>query len=98
MYCDVISRDVYLPDHTHSDYREAHEELVRITPADKLTALGENGPIPGLAALARTRVPWSWFMTWSKSRCLEIATSHEELRFAYNSEYGVTLDKLPALY
>ncbi|MDR0443545.1 MAG: glycoside hydrolase family 26 protein [Treponema sp.] len=97
-YCDVISRDMYLPDHTHSDYKEAHDELVKITSADKLTALGENGPIPGLATLAKTRVPWTWFMTWSKGRCSEEATSHDELRFAYNSDYGITLDKLPALY
>ena len=97
-YCDVISRDVYLPDHTHSDYREAYDGLVRITAADKITALGETGPIPDIARLSQTHVPWAWFMTWSKSRCGENATSHEELRSAYNNEYGITLDKLSALY
>ena len=96
-YCDVISRDMYLPEHTHGDYQEAYDELMRITKADKIAALGETGPVPGLAALSRTRVPWAWFMTWSKGVCLNM-TSREELKAAYRSEYGVTLDKLPALY
>jgi len=96
-YCDVISRDMYLPEHTHSDYKEAYDELIRITTADKIAALGETGPIPGLAALSQTRIPWTWFMTWSKGVCFN-RTSREELQAAYNSDYGVTLDKLPALY
>jgi mannan endo-1,4-beta-mannosidase len=97
-YCDVISRDMYLPEHTHSDYREAHEELLLLTSSDKITALGETGPIPSVASLSKTRIPWTWFMTWSKKICREDYTSREELQAAYNSEYGVTLDKLPALY
>jgi mannan endo-1,4-beta-mannosidase len=96
-YCDVISRDMYLPEHTHSDYREAYDELVQITSADKIAALGETGPVPDLSALSRTRVPWTWFMTWSKGVCYKM-TGREELKIAYNSGYGVTLDKLPALY
>jgi mannan endo-1,4-beta-mannosidase len=97
-YCDIISRDMYLPEHTHSDYREAYEELLLLTSSDKITALGETGPVPGIAALAGTRIPWAWFMTWSKGVCREGFTSREELQAAYNSDYGVTLDKLPALY
>ncbi|MDR0473426.1 MAG: glycoside hydrolase family 26 protein [Treponema sp.] len=97
-YCDIISRDVYLPKHTHSDYRQQHEELVKITNAGKIAALGENGSIPDLAMLAQTRVPWAWFMTWSKSLCHEDFTSREVLKAAYHNEYGITLDKLPALY
>jgi mannan endo-1,4-beta-mannosidase len=97
-YCDIISRDVYLSEHTHSAYSEAYDELVKITKADKITALGETGPIPNLAVLEKTKVPWTWFMTWSKDICGEKFTSREELQAAYNSEYAVTLDKLPALY
>jgi mannan endo-1,4-beta-mannosidase len=97
-FCDIISRDMYLPEHTHSDYRKAHEELLLITASDKITALGETGPVPGLAALAETRIPWTWFMTWSKGICREGFTSKEELQAAYSSDYGITLDKLPALY
>jgi len=98
IFCDVISCDMYLPEHTHSDYREIHEELLMITSSDKITALGETGPVPGLASLAESHIPWTWFMTWSKNLCREGYTSREELQAAYNSDYGVTLDKLPALY
>jgi len=97
-FCDVISRDIYHPHHTHGDLREEFDELVKITAADKITAVGESGPIPGLDLLSKTRVPWTWFMTWSKGLCNENVTSDEELRAAYNSGYGVTLDKLPQLY
>jgi len=95
--CDIISRDVYLKEHTHSDYQKEYDELVKITAADKITALGETGPIPSLAALSQTRVPWTWFMTWSKGCCYNL-TSREELKAMYNNDYGITLDKLPALY
>jgi mannan endo-1,4-beta-mannosidase len=97
-YCDVISRDFYIPEHTHSDYKEQYDELIQITTADKITALGETGPLPGLSLLAKTQVPWTWFMTWSKRMCGEEVTSRQELQSAYNSDYGITLDKLPALY
>jgi len=97
-FCDVISRDVYLKEHIHGDYKEQYDELVSITKADKITALGETGPVPGVSLLSKTRVPWTWFMTWSKSICGQNVTSHDELKAAYNSDYGITLDKLPALY
>ena len=97
-YCDVISRDMYLPVNTHSDYKEGYDELLKITNADKITALGETGPVPGLSVLSKTNVPWTWFMTWSKDICREGVTSREELLAAYNSSYAVTLDKLPQLY
>jgi len=97
-FCDIISRDVYLKEHTHSDYKEQYDELISVTNADKITALGETGPVPDVSLLLQTRVPWTWFMTWSKSICSERVTSNEELKKAYNSGYGVTLDKLPPLY
>jgi mannan endo-1,4-beta-mannosidase len=97
-YCDIISRDFYLPKLTHSDYREQYEELIKITTSEKITALGETGPVPGLKMLAETRIPWTWFMTWSRDMCREEVTSRDELKSAYDSEYGITLEKLPKLY
>jgi len=38
-------------------------------------------------------------MTWSKGFCLsEEWNTCEQLRKTYNSDYAVTLDKLPVLY
>ncbi len=96
--CDVISRDVYLEAHTHSDYKEKYDELVQITPCGKIAALGETGPVPGIAALSETRIPWTWYMTWSGRLCGEDVTSREELRAAYSHPYAVTLETLPELY
>jgi mannan endo-1,4-beta-mannosidase len=96
-YCDVISRDAYLPDHTHSDYREEYKELIGNTTRNKIAALGETGPVPGIEKLSKTHIPWVWFMTWSKGVCTD-RTSREELRAAYSSEYGITLDRVPSLY
>ncbi|MCL2720271.1 MAG: glycoside hydrolase family 26 protein [Treponema sp.] len=97
-FCDVISRDMYMPEFMYSDYKEGHDELVRITKANKITALGETGPLPSMEMLLQTRIPWTWFMTWSKRMVGEEVTSKRELIAAYNSEYGITLDKLPKLY
>jgi mannan endo-1,4-beta-mannosidase len=96
--CDVISRDTYLPEHTHTDYAEQYEELIKITAAPKITALGETGPVPDVAKLSETRIPWTWYMTWSNALCREEVTGREVLNAVYHHPYAVTLDKLPALY
>ena len=93
--CDVISRDVYIKE--HSDYAAQYCELKAVTDTDKIAALGETGPLPCLETLSETRIPWTWFMTWSKRICYEW-TSRETLQAAYQNGYAVTLDKLPGLY
>lgn len=97
--CDVISRDLYPPKHTHTDLKKEFDELVSITPANKIVALGEIGVVPSIPMLAETRVPWTWYMTWSNEfGSSEEWTTKEELRNAYDHPYAVTLDKLPQLY
>ncbi|MNC69109.1 Mannan endo-1,4-beta-mannosidase [compost metagenome] len=96
---DIISRDLYPPAHQHNDLRKEYEELIQITPTEKLAALAEIGPIPGVSALAESRIPWLWFMTWSNDfGKTELYTTKEELRRAYHHEYAITLDRLPELY
>lgn len=96
---DVISRDLYPPAHQHNDLRAEYEELIQITPTKKITALGEIGPIPSVAQLSASRIPWVWFMTWSNDFAkTELFTTKEELSNAYQNDYAITLDKLPRLY
>ncbi|MBW4084472.1 beta-mannosidase [Paenibacillus sp. S150] len=96
---DVISRDLYPPKHVHTDQRKEYEELVRITPTPKVTALGEIGVIPSMSQLSETRIPWTWYMTWSNEYgASEEWNSREALKQAYHHEYAITLDKLPRLY
>lgn len=96
---DVISRDLYPPKHTHTDLKKEFDELVTITPASKIVALGEIGTIPSIPMLSESRVPWAWYMTWSQDfGSTELWNSNEELQKAYGHEYAITLDKLPKLY
>jgi mannan endo-1,4-beta-mannosidase len=96
---DVISRDLYPPRHSHTDLIDKYDELVKITPTNKLVALGEIGVIPSIPQLSKTHVPWVWYMTWSNEfGSTGEWTSEEELHRAYNHDYAITLDKLPKLY
>ncbi|WP_315674766.1 glycosyl hydrolase [Clostridium sp. 19966] len=96
---DVISRDLYPPKHQHTDLKKEYEELIEITPSNKITALAEIGVIPSIPKLSKSNIPWAWYMTWSNDfGSTGEWTSEEELYAAYNSDYAVTLDKLPGLY
>ncbi|GMK39177.1 hypothetical protein PCCS19_22310 [Paenibacillus sp. CCS19] len=96
---DVISRDLYPAKHCHTDLKPEYEELVQITRAPKLAALGEIGVQPSMKQLSLTRIPWVWYMIWSNEFGASGEwTSEEELREAYQHEYAITLDRLPALY
>ena len=98
-YCDIITVDYYLPEHTHSDYKEQYEKLIQITDTEKITALGEVGPIPSVEEIKDNQIPWVWFMMWSRMFVkTEKFTSIEEFKKVYNSDYSITLDKLPKLY
>ncbi|AOZ93051.1 glycosyl hydrolase [Paenibacillus crassostreae] len=96
---DVISRDLYPEKHNHTDLKKEFDELVQITPTNKIVALGEIGVIPSVSQLAETRIPWTWYMTWSNEfGSSEEWNSKEELHKAYHHDYAITLDKLPKLF
>lgn len=93
---DIISRDLYPPEHQHTDLAKEYAELRTVTSADKPCAIAEIGTIPDVPALTEKGVPWCWFMTWSKGfTCTEKFTSFDELRRAYSCENAVTLERLP---
>ena len=90
-YVDVISRDVYLTPGTKTDYKKEYEELIQITKTPKVTALGEVGLIPDLEILEQSKVPWAYFMTWSKEFCMtEEYNTKEDFRKNYASGYMIT--------
>lgn len=96
---DVISRDLYPPEHQHTDLAKEYEEMRTVTQSDKLCAVGEIGTIPDVPALTEHGIPWCWFMTWSHDfGASDRFTSQEELRRAYSCENAVTLDRLPEIY
>jgi len=76
-YVDVVSIDVYLPEYTSRD---------------KVAALAEVGYLPDVELLQKSRIPWAYYMTWSKEFCIgEKYNRVENLKKMYDSEYAVTL-------
>lgn len=64
-----------------TDYASYYEELRANTTTHKVAALTEVGYDLDVALLARSHVPWAYYMTWSKEFCLgEQYNTKEELR------------------
>ncbi len=88
---DIISCDLYPPKGTRTDYRREYEDLMTVTQAAKPAALAEVGVLPDMDMLEKSRVPWCYYMTWSKEFVLsEEYNSHDALRRVYDSRYAVT--------
>ena len=71
---------------------ETYKKLVTATSRNKITALAEIGYLPDIELLQKSRIPWAYYMTWSKEFCIgEKYNSVENLKKMYDSEYAVTL-------
>lgn len=91
-FVDVVSVDIYLPEYTATDYKDEYEELIRATSREKTAALAETGYLPDIHMLENSRIPWAYFMTWSKEFCIgEQYNTVEKLKEMYQSDYAVTL-------
>ncbi|MGN0160628.1 MAG: glycosyl hydrolase [Lachnospiraceae bacterium] len=91
-YVDIIGWDIYLSEKKKTDYREQYDELRQNTTARKVAALTEVGYNPDIQMLEQSRVPWAFYMTWSKEFVLdEKYNSKEELRKLYDSDYTISL-------
>lgn len=97
-YCDIFTRDLYPEAHNHTDLAPQFNELYDVT-KERGIAVGETGVIPDIEALSKTRVPWLWYMTWSKVFCVEETyNSFDELRKMYSHPYAITLDDVKGIY
>lgn len=91
-YVDVVSVDIYLPEYRATDYAENYRKLIEATSNEKVAALAEIGYLPDAGLLQKSRIPWAYYMTWSKEFCIgEKYNSAENLKKMYDSEYAVTL-------
>lgn len=94
-YCDIVSADWYLQPHDHTAMTDQYEILRKVS-AYKPKAIGENGILPGIDAIAREKLDWLWFMTWSGPFVFgERFNTAESYREQYAHPYAITLDKLP---
>ncbi len=90
-YVDVISVDIYLEKYAPTDYADDYEKLIKNTTDKKVAALAEVGYMPDVKMLEKSRIPWAYYMTWSKEFCIgEQYNSIEKLKEMYQSEYAVT--------
>lgn len=89
-YVDVISRDIYLTEKKPTDYKAEYEEMIANTGTKKVAALGEVGYIPDVDMLKESRIPWAFYMTWSKEFCIgEQYNTVAETKKMYESDYAI---------
>ena len=96
---DIISRDIYGPEHEHTSQAQMYNDLLGITSQKKIVLIGETGTLPSAADIVKEGIGWASYMTWSNEFCLsEKYSTKDVLKEMYNSPYAVTKDRLPELY
>ncbi len=96
---DIISRDMYPPEHEHTSCAGMYNDLIKITSQKKIVLIGETGTLPSAEDMVEQKVGWASYMTWSHEFCMsERYSTAEVLKNMYVSPYAVTKDKLPVLY
>ena len=56
-------------------------------PPDKVCALTEIGYMPDMDKLKESRIPWAYFMTWSKEFCFDGSyNTSEDTKKVYASD------------
>lgn len=89
-YCDVIGSDTYRFGLHEAAYQKLWADFGR---SRKPFALHECGNLPDVTELVRKRTMWSWFLIWHMSSLT--GNDVENLKKMYDSEFTLTLDKLP---
>lgn len=95
---DIISRDMYPPNHVHTSQGDMYFELLKITEQPKIALIGEIGSLPDVDAIHDEKIVWASFMTWSGVFCLSEECSSRYLKKLYESPNTVTKETLPELY
>lgn len=91
-YVDVISVDVYLEEYYRTDYKKEYEQLTNNTTKNKVAALAEIGYLPDIEMLSDSKIPFAYFMTWSKEFIIgEQYNTTDSLKSVYNNPYVITL-------
>jgi mannan endo-1,4-beta-mannosidase len=79
--------DVYLPHYEATDYAADYQALIAASSANKVAALAEIGFLPDAELLEKSKIPWAYFMTWSKEFCMgETYNTKQRLKDVYNHE------------
>ncbi|MEZ0537835.1 glycosyl hydrolase [Caldicellulosiruptoraceae bacterium PP1] len=93
-YFDIAGVDMYAPQKNYGPLRINYEKICELTSYKKPVTLSENGPIPDPEILLDTKTYWLWFMPWFGDFVLsENFSTFEHLKYVYNHENVITLDK-----
>lgn len=91
-YVDIVGWDIYLENKQATDYKNQYQTLIKNTTHNKVTALTEVGYNPDIDILQKSKVPWAFYMTWSKEFSLsEKYNTKQELKKLYDSNYSIKL-------
>lgn len=91
-YVDINSIDVYLEKKEATDYSQNYDRLVAACGKNKPVALAEVGYNPDVSMLEKSRIPWVYYMTWSKEFAMDgIRNSAEELKSMYENSYSIKI-------
>jgi mannan endo-1,4-beta-mannosidase len=105
-YCDIVGVDIYAPEREYGSlmnhyYRLVEESMEAGTM--KIIALTETGVIPDIGNMLNDKSLWNYWMTWNGEFVVNGAnlssryTEEKQVIKMYESEYVITLDKLPDL-
>jgi mannan endo-1,4-beta-mannosidase len=100
---DIVSEDVYAQPRDYSPQTARYRRAGDSPGLPKLIALSENGVVPDPAKLAKEKVSWSWFCTWSGDFVMdpvtrkysEVQTEAQALKRFYADPFVITRDELP---
>ena len=68
--------------------------MIAGTTDKKVAALAEVGYIPDVDMLKESRVPWAYYMSWSKEFCIgEQYNTVAETKKMYESDYAIKLEQ-----
>lgn len=102
-YVDIVSYDIYQPEHTYTSYAGTFTEAASISDESKLVALSENGVVPDPDLTMRDNARWLFWGTWGDPYTIEelflseTYTEKDMLIKAYSHDRTLTLDELPDL-
>ena len=96
--CDLISCDTYPGEHVITDFSDEYEGLKKLTKERKGVALAETGVYPDVEKLSENKIPWLYYMLWSKEFCLSEQYNYpDDLKRVFSSPYALKKSDLPNL-
>ena len=88
--CDLISCDTYPGEHVITDFFDEYEGLKKLSSQKKGVALAETGVYPDVEKLSENKIPWLYYMLWSKEFALTEQYNYlEDLKHIYSSPYAL---------